>query len=55
MNRQSQFNKPPTFGEKCADNVAKFGGSWPFLGWLFVFLAAWIALNMILDKFGLAW
>jgi uncharacterized membrane protein len=37
-----------TFGERVADNVASFGGSWPFI---FVFLglmAAWIVLNTVL-------
>jgi uncharacterized membrane protein len=36
-----------TFGERVADKVAKFGGSWPFI---FVFLgliAAWMVLNAV--------
>ncbi len=36
-----------TFGERVADGVARFGGSWPFI---FVFLgliAAWMVLNTV--------
>jgi uncharacterized membrane protein len=37
-----------TFGERVADGVARFGGSWPFI---FVFLgliAAWMVVNTVL-------
>lgn len=37
-----------TFGERVADSVARFGGSWPFI---FVFLGlivAWMVLNAVL-------
>ena len=37
-----------TFGERMADRIAKFGGSWPFIGLFGLFLAAWIALNSVL-------
>jgi uncharacterized membrane protein len=34
-----------TFGERLADNIAMFGGSWAFLISFGLFLFAWIALN----------
>jgi uncharacterized membrane protein len=34
-----------TFGERCADKVAAFGGSWTFIITFMVLLLAWIALN----------
>lgn len=34
-----------TFGERLADRVAEFGGSWPFIIIFFLFLIAWMILN----------
>ncbi|HNX01839.1 MAG TPA: DUF1003 domain-containing protein [Candidatus Cloacimonadota bacterium] len=34
-----------TFGQKVADKVATFGGSWPFIGLFALFLGCWIATN----------
>lgn len=34
-----------TFGQRLADKVAAFGGSWPFIILFMCVLAAWIALN----------
>jgi len=34
-----------TFGERVADMVARFGGSWTFIIWFGVFLLAWMAVN----------
>ncbi|KAJ3076856.1 hypothetical protein HDU98_011717 [Podochytrium sp. JEL0797] len=39
---QRQFDLDFTFGERCADVVARFGGSWKFIGILVSFLAAWL-------------
>lgn len=36
-----------TFGERIADSVAKFGGSWAFIIMFGVFLLVWIATNII--------
>lgn len=36
-----------TFGEKLADRVASFGGSWTFLVCFAVFMALWIVLNAV--------
>lgn len=37
-----------TFGQRIADKVAEFGGSWTFIISFVVFLVAWIALNVFL-------
>ena len=34
-----------TFGDRIADRVARFGGSWPFILLFFFFLLAWAAVN----------
>jgi len=39
---------PPTLGERVADRVARFGGSWPFIGLFGVFLLLWVLLNSTL-------
>ena len=36
-----------TFGERLADNVARFGGSWGFIILFALVLLAWILLNLI--------
>ncbi|QDU92530.1 DUF1003 domain-containing protein [Lignipirellula cremea] len=35
-----------TFGQRLADQIASFGGSWPFLISFGVFLCCWIGLNV---------
>ena len=35
-----------TFGQKLADKVAEFGGSWGFIIFFMTFLVAWISLNV---------
>ena len=37
-----------TFGERLADNVADFGGSWTFIIWFFVFILVWIGINVFI-------
>lgn len=36
---------PPTFGERLADKVASFGGSWNFIIIFFLIIAGWMLLN----------
>ena len=43
-----EFEKRLTFGQRAADAIATFGGSWPFIITFFVFLAFWVALNSYL-------
>ncbi len=44
-NINAEFEKQITFGERVADRVAEFGGSWTFLGCFAVCMVLWIALN----------
>ena len=37
-----------TFGQRIADNVASFGGSWTFIIIFIAFLLGWIAVNILL-------
>jgi uncharacterized membrane protein len=43
-----------TFGQRLADRVARFGGSWKFITWFVIILAIWIGINLVLatrDRF----
>lgn len=40
--------KKPTFGERLADKVAMFGGSWTFIMSFGAVLLSWIALNSLI-------
>jgi uncharacterized membrane protein len=42
-----QFDSEATFGDRLADRVARFGGSWTFIVAFFVFLACWAILNSV--------
>ena len=42
--------KKPTFGERTADLVARWGGSWNFIFWFTLFLAVWVAFNVYSHK-----
>ena len=42
------FEKQATFGERIADNVAQFGGSWTFIIAVGIFLACYTAINVYL-------
>ena len=41
----SQIPEKTTFGERIADKVASFGGSWAFIISFFLVLASWITIN----------
>jgi len=43
-----QFEREWTLGERLADRLAAFGGSWPFMICFAVFVLAWIALNTVM-------
>jgi len=57
--KQNSKDLPPmpviklTFGQRAADKVAKFAGSWKFIIIMTTFIFTWIALNMI--GWGLQW
>ncbi len=40
-----KLDQQMTFGERLADRVAAFGGSWTFISIFFLFLIGWSALN----------
>lgn len=43
----SDYEENWTFGEKLADRIADFGGSWTFLIIFGLFIAAWIMINSL--------
>lgn len=43
-----EFDEKLTFGQRLADKVASFGGSWPFIIIFAVILTTWIAVNSLL-------
>lgn len=44
-NIKEDTSKPLTTGDRIADKVASFGGSWTFIISFFIFLLAWMFLN----------
>jgi len=46
-NINREFEQESTFGERVADKVAEFGGSWRFIISFGCFLAVWILVNSI--------
>ena len=47
-NTNKEFDDQLTFGQRLADNVAKFGGSWTFISIFAVILLVWVILNSII-------
>jgi len=47
-NVDAEFEKEWSFGEKLADRIAVFGGSWRFLILFGIFLVFWIVLNTLI-------
>ena len=41
---------PMTFGDRIADRVASFGGSWRFIGIAVTAIAVWMAINILSQK-----
>lgn len=46
-NVDKEFEQNWSFGERMADRIAVFGGSWTFLIYFAVFLVIWIAMNSV--------
>lgn len=46
-NIQAEFEQNRSFGQKLADRIAAFGGSWTFLICFGAFIALWIGMNSI--------
>lgn len=47
-NTNEEFETKLTFGQKLADKVASFGGSWTFISIFGLILLAWVLLNTLL-------
>jgi len=45
-NINAEFEKKATVGEKAADKIAEFGGSWSFVIFFMVVIVIWISLNV---------
>lgn len=48
QNLNSEFNEKLTLGQKLADKIAEFGGSWRFILSFFTLLAIWILYNVLI-------
>jgi len=48
QNLDQQPNDQLTFGQRLADRVARFGGSWKFIIWFMAILWVWIIINLLL-------
>ncbi|MCE1168050.1 MAG: DUF1003 domain-containing protein [Sphingobacteriia bacterium] len=46
-NINDEINAEATFGQRVADNVAAFGGSWTFIITFFLFIVIWMAINVV--------
>ncbi len=47
---EHEYEEHRTIGEKMADGVASFGGSWVFIISFFLFLSVWMAINLALGE-----
>ena len=45
-NIEEDLSEPVTFGQRMADRIASFGGSWTFILVFFSFIAGWMILNI---------
>ncbi len=46
-NLEAEFDQKWTLGERLADRIASFGGSWAFLILFFAFISLWIGMNSV--------
>jgi uncharacterized membrane protein len=49
-NVNEEQEKRATLGDRAADMIAEFGGSWKFISATAVFMSVWVLLNLILSK-----
>lgn len=52
-NLNESFQDQLSFGERVADKVAEFGGSWPFIILFLMIMVIWVVLNSV-AMFGIA-
>ena len=53
--KRSTFRNPRTFGQRAADGLTKWAGSWTFIISVFVILFFWIVINTYWLVFGRSW
>lgn len=46
QDRHPVFRTKPTFGERAADRMADWAGSWAFIVFVLIFIGVWMSLNM---------
>jgi len=46
-NVNDSFSESLTFGQRVADKIAAFGGSWTFIILFFAFIVGWIIINTV--------
>jgi len=46
-NIEPEIERQLTFGERIADNIAEFGGSWTFIIFFFSFILCWMLVNIV--------
>ncbi len=49
-NPNAEFEEQMTFGQRVADRVATFGGSWTFIGIFLLLMLIWMMINTIIRK-----
>ena len=49
-NINQEVEEKLTFGQRVADRVATFGGSWTFIGLFSFFMAVWMTVNAVRDR-----
>src|SRR5512135_2475453 len=49
-NSNKVIDEELTFGQRLADKIASFGGSWPFIIIFLTLLSVWILVNSVLNK-----
>ncbi len=47
-NLEIEMDKNLTLGQRLADRIAAFGGSWGFIGFFFGFIMLWMAVNVFM-------
>ena len=44
---EEEMNKDLSPGQRIADKISSFGGSWTFIGFFFLFLLIWMSINIL--------
>lgn len=50
LDTSAVFDEKSTFGQRLADGVASFGGSWTFLISFGIVLLGWVGINLLLSR-----